>query len=292
GQHKITAIYEGFSPGSQTVEIASGKTESTTLTLAPADLAAARARLEKSHQSAPKDADISLNLAQVCDAMKEYPCAVEAYESFLSNAPGSSYQTDLRGRLSEVRAEIMKAERASQGVDFVAEGGEQYTVEVRSADGVARCDQPVQAGRSCRLYVPAGNATVTVGGAASLKRDLVVPRGRSEAHISRGASALPVVAGALFIGAGLGSYFFFDSQRTVADPFTQQKESISPVAYATAGGGVVLGVILLIYGLSSSDSIDLQSTAPPAGAKKTPVKMQIGAVPAAGGMAGVATLRF
>jgi hypothetical protein len=284
GHHKITAIYEGFAPATQAVEIAAGKSESVTLTLAPADLPAARARLEKSHQAAPKDADISLNLAQVCEAMKENACAVEAYESFLANAPGSSYQTDVRGRLSEVRAETLKQERASQGVDFTTEGGEQYTVEVRSTDGIARCDQPVKTGRPCRLYVPVGKASVTVGGATRLTRDIQVPRGRSEARISKGASAAPVLFGLLFMGAGVGSYFLFDSQRIVSDPFTGSKDPITPVAYATAGGGLLLGVILFIYGVSSNDSVEMQAAAPAAGPKKPPVKMQIGA--------GTATLRF
>ena len=94
------------------------------------------------------------------------------------------------------------------------------------------------------------------------------------------------------MGAGVGSYFVFDSQRQVNDPFTQEKEAISPVAYATAGGGVLLGLILFIYGVSSNDSINLQAPAAPPAAKKPPVKLQIGAIPTAGGMAGVATLRF
>jgi hypothetical protein len=287
GSHKITALYEGFAPATQTAEIAPAESKSVTLTLSAGDLSAARARLEKAHQSAPKDADVSLNLAQVCDAMKENPCAIEAYESFLSNAPASSYQTDVRGRLSQVRAEQTARERENQGLDFVTEGNEQYTVEVRSAEGVARCDKSVATGRNCRLHVPAGRAQVIVGGATNMTRDVQVPKGRSEARISKGASAAPVVFGLLFMGAGVTSYFIFDSKRQVNDPFTQQKEAISPVAYATAGGGVLLGLILFIYGVSSHDSIDLQPlAAPPSGQKKPPVKMQIS--PSPGGM----VLRF
>jgi hypothetical protein len=294
GSHKITVIYEGFSPASQTVEIAPGKSESLTLTLAPADLAAARARLEKARQGAPKDADIALNLAQVCESLKENACAIEAYEAFLANAPGSSYQNDVRSRLLQVRTDQAAIERQNQGLDFVTEGTEQYTVEVRSTEGVVRCEKPVKTGQGCRIHVPPGKAQVTVAGATNMSREVLVPKGRSEARISKGASAAPVVFGLLFVGAGIGSYVFFDSQRVNnTDPFTDAKDAISPVAYATAGGGVLLGLILFIYGVSSRDSIDVAPPSTPGAKKPPPVKVDVvGAVPTPGGMAGVAMLRF
>src|SRR2546426_906718 len=91
--------------------------------------------------------------------------------------PSTRASRPVRGRLSEARAEVMKLERSNQGLEFATEGGEQYTVEVRSPDGVAKCDQPVRAGRNCRLYVPPGKATVTVGGATSMTKELSVPKG-------------------------------------------------------------------------------------------------------------------
>jgi hypothetical protein len=114
-----------------------------------------------------------------------------------------------------------------------------------------------------------------------LTRDLVVPPGRSEVRLARGAGPLPLVAGAVLAGAGVGSYFYFKHRADSSTPV----EKVAAWQYAVSGGGVAAGLGLFLYGILSTDSLDLKPLAESA-------PLRVGVAPVQGGVAAAATARF
>jgi hypothetical protein len=141
-----------------------------------------------------------------------------------------------------------------QWVDFVTSQNDEFGVEARGANGIARCGSWVQAGLSCRLQLAPGKTHVVVTRAMDLTRDINVPVGRSEARLSKGAGPLPIILGALLVGGGAGSFFYFKHQ---ADNATPPKE-VASWQYAASGGAAAVGLGLLLWGIFSTDSIDLK----------------------------------
>jgi hypothetical protein len=167
-------------------------------------------------------------------------------------------------------------------VDFVtSQSGEQFGVEARGPEGVAHCGSWVEAGLNCRLALAPGPTHVVISHAMQLTRDLVVPPGRSEVRLSRGAGPLPLVAGAVLAGAGVGSYFFFKHR---ADTSTTGAK-VAAWQYAVSGGGVAAGLGLLLYGILSTDSLVLKPVV-----ESAPLK--VGVLPVQGGMAAAAMAQF
>jgi hypothetical protein len=92
-----------------------------------------------------------------------------------------------------------------------------------------------------------------------LTRDITVPAGRSEVRLSRGAGPLPLVAGALLIGGGAGSFVYFKHHADTAVP----AQKVAGWQTAASFGAVAVGVGLLLYGILSTDSLDLRTLPPP-----------------------------
>ena len=155
----------------------------------------------------------------------------------------------------EAAAKPVPTRKEAQWVDFVtAQGNEEFGVEARGPDGIARCGSWVQVGLSCRLQLAPGRTHVVVTHAMDLTRDITVPVGRSEARLSRGAGPLPLILGALLLGAGGGSYLLFKHQADNAVP----AKTVAGWQYGVSGGAAVIGIGLLLYGILSTDSLDLK----------------------------------
>ena len=145
--------------------------------------------------------------------------------------------------------------KEAQWVDFVTtQGNEEFGVEARGPDGIARCGSWVQVGLSCRLQLAPGRTHVVVTHAMDLTRDITVPVGRSEARLSRGAGPLPLILGALLLGGGGGSYLLFKHQADNSVP----AKTVAGWQYGVSGGAAVIGIGLLLYGILSTDSLDLK----------------------------------
>ena len=146
-------------------------------------------------------------------------------------------------------------EKPKAAVDFVtSQANEEFGVEARGADGIARCGSWVQAGLSCRLNLAPGKTHIVVTRAMDFTRDVEVPVGRSEARLSRGAGPLPVIVGALLIAGGAGSYLAFKHQADNASP----PGKVAGWQYAVSGGAAAVGLGVLLYGIFSTDSLDLK----------------------------------
>jgi hypothetical protein len=167
-------------------------------------------------------------------------------------------------------------------VDFVtAQTGEQFGVEARGAEGIAHCNSGVEVGLSCRLALAPGPTHVVISRGMQLTRDLVVPPGRSEVRLARGAGPLPLVAGIVLAGAGVGSYVYFNHHADTSTP----GQEVPAWQYAVSGGGVAAGLGLFLYGILSTDSIDLKPLS-----ESAPVR--VGVAPVPGGVAAAATALF
>lgn len=172
--------------------------------------------------------------------------------------------------------------REGQWVDFVtAQTGEQFGVEARGAEGIAHCSSSVEVGLSCRLKLAPGPTHVVISRGMQLTRDLVVPPGRSEVRLARGTGPLPLVAGVVLAGAGVGSYFYFKHRADTSTPV----EKLAAWQYAVSGGGVAAGLGLFLYGILSTDSLDLKPLA-----ESAPLRVGVG--PVQGGVAAAATALF
>ncbi|MCA1828666.1 MAG: PEGA domain-containing protein [Myxococcales bacterium] len=145
--------------------------------------------------------------------------------------------------------------KEAQWVDFItSQNNEEFGVEARGTNGIARCGSWVQVGLSCRLQLAPGKTHLVITRAMDLTRDLTIPAGRSEARLSRGAGPLPIILGALLIGGGAGSFFYFKHQADNAVPV----DKIATWQYAASGGAAAVGLGLVLYGILSTDSIDLR----------------------------------
>ncbi len=163
------------------------------------------------------------------------------------------------------KAAVIQTNEA-QSVDFVtAQNGEQFGVEARGAEGIAHCASSVEVGASCRLALAAGPAHVVISRGMQLTRDLVVP----------------LIAGVVLAGGGVGSFFYFKHRADTSTPV----QKVSAWQYAVSGGGVAAGLGLILYGILPPDSLVLKPLTESA-------PLRVGLAPVQGGVAAAATALF
>ena len=96
------------------------------------------------------------------------------------------------------------------------------------------------------------------------------------------------VALTLLVGGGAGSYFYFKHHADTSTPV----QKVAAWQYAASGGGAVVGLGLLAYGLVFTDSLEMKPLVDSAAPQTKSAQLQLGATPIPGGLAAGASARF